>query len=161
MRDVQPGHTHTHMQQRLLRQLRVPLETPHAGDTPASDTSSHRLIFAAITARDTKRLAASRPQIRVQLCGVNGFSADLLELIGQDGIEGSGESGGRTQVVMLEGHGSFFAYEPFSKALQGIIEAPLPFAGYICGVPDGAPGGSPGRALGACKLPAYIQTGMR
>ncbi|CAI5537652.1 unnamed protein product [Closterium sp. Naga37s-1] len=160
IRDMQPSPTHlhthtqrTHMQQLLLQQqqLRVPLQSPHARDTPAaSDASSHRLIFATITARDTKKLAAAQPQIGVQPCGGNGFSADLLGLIAQ----GSSQA---TQVVMLEAHGSFFAYEPILKALQGISEASLPFAEYICGVPDGAPWRGPGRAPGACKLPAYIR----
>ncbi|CAI6006279.1 unnamed protein product [Closterium sp. NIES-64] len=42
-----------------------------------------------------------------------------------------------------------------------ITKASLPFAEYICGVPDGAPGCASGRAPGEYKLPAYIQTGMR
>ncbi|CAI5945837.1 unnamed protein product [Closterium sp. NIES-65] len=136
---------------------------PPAGDTSASDSSSHRLVFATITARDTKRLATARPQIGVQPCGENGFSADLLGLIAQDGSGGRGGSKG-VQVVMLEAHGSFFAYEPILKALQSITDASLPFSEYICGAaggsPGGAPGGAPGRAPGAYKLPAYIKGGM-
>ncbi|CAI5506882.1 unnamed protein product [Closterium sp. Naga37s-1] len=65
------------------------------------------------------RLAAARPQIGVQPCGGNGFSADLLGLIGQGS---SGGSGGRTQVVMLEAHGSFFAHAGMVMHIQGAGE---------------------------------------
>ncbi|GJP50064.1 hypothetical protein CLOM_g9208 [Closterium sp. NIES-68] len=130
---------------------------------PARDLGSHRLVFATITARDTKRLASPRPQIGVQPCQGNGFSADLLGLIAQ----GGNGRGARTQVVMLEAHGSFFAYEPILKALQTITEASLPFSDYICAAPGGAvtgggPAGAPGGAafnLGY-KVPAYIRGGM-
>ncbi|GJP50063.1 hypothetical protein CLOM_g9207 [Closterium sp. NIES-68] len=121
-----------------------------------TDSGSHRLVFATITARDTQRLAFPRPQIGVQPCQGNGFSADLLGLIAQGGGAAGAEQ--RTQVVMLEAHGSFFAYEPILKALQTITEASLPFSEYICA----APGGAPGRAavnLGY-RLPAYIKGGM-
>ncbi|CAI5506821.1 unnamed protein product, partial [Closterium sp. Naga37s-1] len=147
IRDMHPSHS-----QQCLRERRE--------QSSAADAScSHRLVFATITARDTERLATARPQIGVQPCGENGFSADLLGLIARHGSAGSA---GSTQVVMLEAHGSFFAYEPILKALQGITEASLPFAEYICGTPVRTPGGAPGGAAATLgyTLPAYIETGM-
>ncbi|CAI5462650.1 unnamed protein product [Closterium sp. Yama58-4] len=148
IRDIHPSHTqHRASQQQRHREPR------EQGSSNAS--CSHRLVFATITARDTERLATARPQIGVQPCGGSGFSADLLGLIARDGSAGSSAGGGgSTQVVMLEAHGSFFAYEPILKALQGITEASLPFAEYICGTPGGA------AVNVGYTLPAYITAGM-
>ncbi|CAI5492240.1 unnamed protein product, partial [Closterium sp. Naga37s-1] len=102
-----------------------------------------KLVFATITARDTRRLANQRPQIGVQPCQNNRFSAELLELISHDGSANK-------RVFMLEAHGSYFAYEPILKALQNISEASFPFSEYICDAPD-----SP-----KTKLPAYVDDSM-
>lgn len=50
---------------------------------------------------------------------------------GKQGRGGNGPVAG--EMVLLEAHGSFFAYEPILKALQRITETSLPFAGLICG----------------------------
>ncbi|GJP61447.1 hypothetical protein CLOP_g18608 [Closterium sp. NIES-67] len=111
------------------------------------DPAPHNLVFGTITARETRRLANQRPQIGVQPCQGNRFSADLLELISHDGSANK-------QVFMLEAHGSFFAYEPILKALQNITEASFPFSEYICGASSGA-----ATSLGT-KLPAYVDEDM-
>lgn len=114
-------------------------------------------MLATIAQRDAMALAgrAGRSRLGVRPCAKDPalweeLVASLMGL-GQGQAQGqprgAGSCGGGPvggEMVLLEAHGSFFAYEPILKALQGITETSLPFADIICGR-----GGTVG-------LPAYM-----
>ncbi|KAL4853487.1 NFX1-type zinc finger-containing protein 1 [Chlorella vulgaris] len=114
-----------------------------------------RILFATVCERDNLKLARPAPLLCISISKSLNREADvqlLLDLMLQRGGGGSANSN-RTNLVMLQSSGSFFAYEPVLKALQRAVE--LPFPELLTAVPKGEPGTASTRGV-EVEPPEYL-----